>query len=159
MLIFHGALITGESGVARSCRKSHLGPAEIASFSSQDFSRDNKHDTFWHVSTGYFYILWAIAFQIFVPWKFIRTLTFPYLLSLLQSIFTQITISINIIICFKNYTEWKYSFFKKYMLRFFIFIRTMVYRKKLLIEKTNFLFPVDYVKIIEFSIVQTWPHM
>ena len=46
LLIFHGALITGDSGVARSCRKSHLGPAEIASFSSQDFSRNNKHDTF-----------------------------------------------------------------------------------------------------------------
>ena len=159
MLIFHGALITGESGVARSSRKSHLGPAEIASFSSQDFSRNNKHDTFWHVSTGYFYVLWAIAFQIFVPWKFITALTFPYLLSLLQSTPTQITISIKIIIYFKNYTVWKYSFFKKYMLRFFIFIRIMVYRKKLLIEKTNFLFPVDYVKIIEFYIVQTWPHM
>ena len=159
MLIFHGALITGESGVARSCRKSHLGPAEIASFSSQDFSRNNKHDTFWHVSTGYFYVLWAIAFQIFVSWRFITTLTFPCLLSLLQSTSTQITISINIIICFKYYTVWKYSCLLKYMLRFFIFIRIVVYRKKLLIKKTNFLFPVDYVKITEFYIVQTWPHM
>ena len=30
-------------------RKSYLGPAEIASFSSQDFSRSYKHDTFGHV--------------------------------------------------------------------------------------------------------------
>ena len=159
MLILHGALITSEWGVARSCRKSHLGPAEIASFPSHDFSPNNKHDTFWHVSTGYFYVLWAIAFQIFVPWRFITTLIFPCLLSLLQSTSTQITISINIIICFKYYTVWKYSCLLKYMLRFFIFIRSVVYRKKLLIKKTNFLFPVDYVKITEFYIVQTWHHM
>ena len=36
-------------------RKSYLGPAEIVSFSSRDFSRNNNHDTFCHVaSTGYF---------------------------------------------------------------------------------------------------------
>ena len=121
MLIFHGALITGEWGVARSCRKSHLGPAKIAFFFSQEFSQNNKHDTFWHVSIGYFYVIWAIAFQIFVPWNFITTLTFPCLLSLLQSTSTQITISINIIICFKYYTIWKYNFLLRYMLRFFIY--------------------------------------
>ena len=32
-------------------QKSYLGPG---SFSSQDFSRSNKHYTFWYVSTGYF---------------------------------------------------------------------------------------------------------
>ena len=35
-----------------------LGPAEVASFSSRDLSRYNKHDSFWFVvSTEYFYIL------------------------------------------------------------------------------------------------------
>ena len=38
--------------------KFYLGPAEILSFSSQDLSPCNKHDSFWLVvSTGYFYIL------------------------------------------------------------------------------------------------------
>ena len=53
-------------------RKSYLGPPEIASFSSQDVSQNNKHDTFWHaVLTGYFYILflWAIAASNFRPLK------------------------------------------------------------------------------------------
>ena len=43
---------------------SYLGPAGIASFSSWDFSRSNKHDRFWYVvSTWYFYglFLWARA--------------------------------------------------------------------------------------------------
>ena len=44
-------------------------------------------------------------------------------------------------------------FLLKYMLRF-IFIRNLIYRKKLLIEKTKFLFPADYVKIIEFILYQ-----
>ena len=39
-------------------RKSYLGPTEITTFSSRHLSRNNKHDTFWHViSTGYFYVL------------------------------------------------------------------------------------------------------
>ena len=45
-------------------RKSYLGPAEITSFSSRDFSRSSKHGIFWHaLSTGYFYVLllWTIA--------------------------------------------------------------------------------------------------
>ena len=38
-------------------REPYLGAAEITSFSSRDFSRNNKHDTFWHVlTTGYFQI-------------------------------------------------------------------------------------------------------
>ena len=35
------------------CRKSYIGPVEIASFSNQDFSRSNKYV----VSTEYFYVL------------------------------------------------------------------------------------------------------
>ena len=47
-----------------------LGSAEHTSFSSRDFSRSNKHDTFWRVaSTGYFYVsfLWTIAVSDFYP--------------------------------------------------------------------------------------------
>ena len=34
----------------------------MASFSSGDFSRSNKHDKFWHVVlTGYFYVLFLRA--------------------------------------------------------------------------------------------------
>ena len=47
--------------LVRGCglgQKVLLGPTKIASFSSQDLSQSNKHDTIWHVvSTGYFYIL------------------------------------------------------------------------------------------------------
>ena len=45
-----------------------------------------------------------LLFQIFVSWKFIKTWAFSCLLSLLQLTATQITISINIFICFKYYT-------------------------------------------------------
>ena len=39
----------------------------MASFSSQDFSQSSKHDTFWYVSTEYFYAfnLWTIAISDF----------------------------------------------------------------------------------------------
>ena len=72
------------------------------------------------ISTFYFYELFL--FQIFVPEKFIKTLAFPCLLSILVSTFTQATISINILIFFKYCTIWM-SFFNvsKCMLRFFIF--------------------------------------
>ena len=43
-LFFGGASIFGRWGVVGWGRKSYLGPAEIASFSSRDFSRSNKHE-------------------------------------------------------------------------------------------------------------------
>ena len=56
-LFFDSALIVNESGVVGWDRKSYSKPAEIAPFSSRDFSQSSKHDTFWHVvSTGYFYV-------------------------------------------------------------------------------------------------------
>ena len=63
-------------GVVRWRRKPYLGPAEIASFSTWDFSRSSKRDTFWHVlTTGYFYglLLWTIAVSDFVSCKIIKT--------------------------------------------------------------------------------------
>ena len=59
-------------------------------FSSRDLSWRNKHDSFWLVvSTGYFYILWAIVFQIFFPSKFIKIWYLPLY---------SITISVNIFV-------------------------------------------------------------
>ena len=59
-------------------RKSYLGLAEMASFSSRDFSRSNKHDTMHsdmlyrlYIFTLYFYE--PLLFQILVARKFIKT--------------------------------------------------------------------------------------
>ena len=112
-LLFGVALIVGGWEVVG--RKSYLGPAEIASFSSRDLSRRNKHDHsgLLHqldISTFYFYD--PLLFQIFFLWKFINIYSFPLLPSLLQPTAKQITISINIFICFKYYTVWNQSFIK-----------------------------------------------
>ena len=57
-LFFGIALIVGGKGIVGWGRKSYSGAVEIASFSSQDLSQHNKHDSFWLVvSTGYFYVL------------------------------------------------------------------------------------------------------
>ena len=61
-------------------RKSYLGPSEIASFSSRDLSRRNKHDSFWIVaSTWHFYILllWAIVVSDFLPLEIHKYLLLP----------------------------------------------------------------------------------
>ena len=51
----------------------------MSSFSSQDLSRRNKHDSFWLVvSTEYFYILflWAIVVSDFPPLEIHKYLVF-----------------------------------------------------------------------------------
>ena len=61
-------------------KKSYLGPGEIASFSSWDLSRHNKHDSFWLVAlTGYFYILFlrVIVFSGFLPLEIHKHLVLP----------------------------------------------------------------------------------
>ena len=45
-LFFDGSLIVCGCGIVGLGRKSYIGAAEIASFSSRDVSRTNKHDTF-----------------------------------------------------------------------------------------------------------------
>ena len=118
--------------------------------------------------TCYFYE--PLLFQISVPWKFIKTLAFPCLIPLLHSTATQITIPINIFICL-NIMQYEISFFNKIHVKvltkvfyiqiwfkyetllLFFLIRTMVYRKKLFIEKKNSFFVVGYVKIIKLHIV------
>ena len=132
---FGVALLVGEWGIVGWGRKSYLGPAEISSFSR-------------------FYFYEPSLFQIFFPWKFINIKSFPCLVSLLQPTAKQITISINIFICFccfKYYTvmvyrkNWKWS----------IWYISNGLQKKLFIEKNRF-FSVGYVKI---NVVHTWLHM
>ena len=79
--------------------KSHLFPAGIL---VETISMSHCHMLYrLDISTFYFYE--PLLFQIFGPWKFIKTEAAPCLLSLLQSTATQIIISINIFICFKYY--------------------------------------------------------
>ena len=55
LVVLDSSVDEGWCGVGQ---KSCLWPAEIASFSSRDFSRSNNHVTFWYVvSVGYFYVL------------------------------------------------------------------------------------------------------
>ena len=131
--------------VVGCCRKPHIRPVEIASFSSQDFSRSNKHDTFWYVvSTGYFYVLflWVITIKDFRPLEIYRNLGFPL---------STITFTVNShannhffkCICFKYYTVWNYFFLLKNVKVFYIqiwfkcetqllfFLIAIVYRKSL----------------------------
>ena len=103
-----------------SGEKSYLGPAEKAPFSSQNFSRSNKHDTFGHVvSTRYFYILflWTIAVSDFHPLEIYKNFSLP----LSTITFTTNRHADNYFykyICF-NYTVWNQFFLLKYTLRFF----------------------------------------
>ena len=61
-------------------QESYLGPAEITSFSCQDFSQNSKHDTFWlFLSTGYLFVLflWAIAISDFQHLEIYKNLSLP----------------------------------------------------------------------------------
>ena len=104
-----------------------LSPAEIASFSIQDFSRSNNYDIFLYiVLTGYFYVLflWAITVSAFRPFESYKNLGLPL---------STITFTVNNH-AYSNFYEYisfsfsgilysiKTSFFLlKYMLKFFMF--------------------------------------
>ena len=105
-------------------RKSYLGPAEIASFSSRNFSGSNKHVTFSHVvSTGYFYVLflWTIAVSDFRSLEIYKNWSRPL---------STITFTVNshadnyfykYIYLFQILYSMKSVFLLKYMFRFFIY--------------------------------------
>ena len=79
-MFFGSALIVGGRGVVRWGGKSYLVPAEIASFSSQDFGQNKKYVIFWHVvATGYFYVLflWVIAVPDFCLLEIYNNLGLP----------------------------------------------------------------------------------
>ena len=102
-----------------------------------------------------FYFYKPSQFQIFFPWKYIKT--FPFLVSLLQSTAMQITISVNISICFK-YSVWNQLFIKIHIKVFYWFIfsnKNHGLQKKCFVEKS---FSLDYVKL-ELHVVYTWHHI
>ena len=157
-MFFGGSLRVSGWVVLGCCRKSYLRPAETVSFSRLDFSQNNKHDTFWHVaSTGYFFVLllWDIAVSDFRPLEICKMQALHCLLSLLLSTATQITIPINIFICFKysmksvffleiHVKVWAKVFYIQICFKcetslWFFLIRTVVYRKKNFMEKIVFL--------------------
>ena len=166
-MFFGGAWIVGGWGWVGWGRKSYLERAEIGSFSSRDFSRRNKHDTFWHVvSTGYFCVLflWTIAVSDFRPLEIYKkldlhlsTITFT-VNSLTDNHFYKYLFVSNIIQCeFSLFIKIHVQVLTKVFyiqiwikcetpLAFFL-IRTIVYRKKPFAEKNSFS-AVDYVKII-----------
>ena len=123
-MFFSVALTVGMWGVVGWGRKFYLGPAEIASFSSRDLSRGNKHDTFWHVaSTRCFYVLflWATAASHFLPLEIYKTLGL---------LLCSITFTVNshadnhfykYIYLFQMLYSIKLVFLLKYKLRFYIF--------------------------------------
>ena len=79
-MFFGVPLMVGGKVVVGWGRKFYLRPAKIASFSSRDLSRRNKHDSFWlALSTGYFYILflWANVVSDFLPLEIYKHLALP----------------------------------------------------------------------------------
>ena len=143
-------------------RKFYLGRAEIGSFSSRDFSRRNKHDTFWHVvSTGYFCVLflWTIAVSDFRPLEIYKkldlhlsTITFTVNSHTDNHFYKYLFVS-NIIQCeFSLFIKIHVQVLTKvFYIQIWIKCETpLVYfrlQKKLFIEKNSFL-AVDCVKII-----------
>ena len=139
------ALLVGGWEVVGRGRKSYLRPAEISYFSMLDLSRGNKRDSFCLVvSTGFFYILflWAIVFSDFPPLEIHRSLVLPL---------SSITFTAN------NQAD---NHCYKYIYLFLLFqvLYSNGLQKKLFIEKKKFFF-VDYVKLNELHVVQTWRHM
>ena len=121
-LFFGIALIINGYWVVGWGKKSYLGPAEIASFSSRDFSWSNKHNTFWNVvSTGYSFVLflWAIAVPDFCPLETYKNLGLP--LSTITFIVNSMQTTIFINICLLQIYNMKSVFLFKHMLSFFIF--------------------------------------
>ena len=114
-------------------RNSYSGPAEIISFRRWDFSRSNKHDTFWHVSrnshqkysikkgvrinltkfTGRYLLLktylkkrlWCRCFSV----NFMKFLRAPFL----QNISGQLLLCIHwIFLCFIFMSHWRFRLSK-----------------------------------------------
>ena len=125
-MFFVVTLIIGGWGVVRWGRKSYLGSTEIASFSCRDFSRRNNKIR--HVvPTSYFYFWWTIAISDFRPFKIYKNLS--------------VSLSTNTFTVYSHGDDHCYKYiylfqilhsmknFLKYMLRFFIFIRKMIYSK------------------------------
>ena len=117
-------LLIGGWGVARWGKKSYLGPAEITSFSSRNFSRSSitYSGMLYQLDISTCYCYDPLLFLIFVPWKFIKTEALPSLLSLLQSTASHADSHFyKWIYLFQIFYSMKSMFLLTYTLRFFIF--------------------------------------
>ena len=111
-----------------------------------------------------FYLYDPLLFQIFFPWKFIKSM--KCLLSLLQSAATQITISINNLFV-SHIIQYKISFFIKiYVKVLYIQIwfkreapAALIFSNKNHGLKKKTRHRKEYEKIIELHVVHTWYHM
>ena len=159
-MFFGVALLVDGWRVVGWGRKSYLGPAEMSSFSSQDLSRRNKHDSFWLVvSTGYFYILflWAIVVSDFLPLEIHKHSVFPLSSITFTSnsqadnhFYKYIYLFLLFRVLYSNGLQknWKCS----------IWYISNGLQKKLFIEKNRY-FSLDYVKINELHVLHTRRHM
>ena len=80
-MFFGNALIVGEWELVAWGRKSYSGPAEIASFSSLDFSETismTHSDMLYQLNICKFYFYESFLYQIFVPWKFMKLRSFIF---------------------------------------------------------------------------------
>ena len=104
-LFFVSALMSGEWGMVGWGRKSYLWAAEIASFSSRDFSRGSRlthSDMLYQLDISNFHFYEPLPFQIFFSGKFLKLLG----LSSCTITFTVRNHGDNIFICFTYYTVW-----------------------------------------------------
>ena len=146
LLVGEGLWVGAESLILGQL-KSHLFPAGIYA------------DAISMIHSGYFYILflWAIVVSDFPPLEIHKYLDLPCLVSLLQRTAKQITISINIIICFCCFKYYTVMVYKKNW-KWSVWYISNGLQKKLFVEKKRF-FSVDYVKINEINVVKTWRHI
>ena len=107
-------LCGGAESLIQGKLKSHLLPARILA----EVGSMTHSGMLCRLDISSFCFYEPLLFQIFVPWKFTKTEAFPCPLLLLQSTTTQITISMNIFIC---YIQFKSVFLLKYMVKSVIF--------------------------------------
>ena len=141
------------------CRSSFIGPAEVASFSTRDFSRSNKHDTL-TCSIDWIFLRFILMSHSYYRFSSLRP-SFVYYYFIVNS---HVNNHFCKYICFKYYTVSNHFFIKTHVEVFYIqiwfkretqllfFLIIMVCRKSLY---RKIVFSVDYVKIIELHVVHT----
>ena len=115
-MFFGGAWIVGGWEVVGWGRESYLWPSTIASFSSWDFGRSSKHDTFLHVSTDISTgILWTIAVSDFHPLEIYKNLGLPL---------STITFTVN---CHKDNQFYKHIHLRSFFIKINVKVLTKVF--------------------------------
>ena len=126
----------GAESLIKSQLKSNFAPARILT----EAISMTRSDMLYQLDIFTFYFYEPFLIQIFVPRKFIKTLAFTCLLSLLTVNRHADNHIYKYIYLFQIlYSMKQFFFLLKYTLRLFIFIRTIVYRKNSLRKKIVFL--------------------